>query len=501
MSSNLVAIHEKSKQYDWEATYVRTPIKYRSKYVIPKKGKDPFRMLVRDYMAMEAEKDDRVYGFYDGAVRMRLSDRMEPRHVECTKLVMDALKNAEYQAVGGAGFLITAMENQELRQGYAAQMIDEVRHAQIESAMFQYYARHYEDPAGFDIHQRMVAQHPGGLISVGLFQALNTGDPIDVVVALNIMGETAFTNVLFVGLTQTAAANGDDAFCTTLLSIQSDESRHMANGYGSLMAVLQDESNVPLLNESIERYFWLYANDVNNLVGWHSEYGARVRPNAYKDLFEEWVVDDFVGGFLDRLSEFGIQPPRCLGKAAANCEWQHHTVGLGLAALWPFHFWRSDAMGPQDYEWFEQHYPGWHAVYGGMWDAYRQLADPAMGHLLLQELPSLPPFCQVCQLPCVLPRLDQNEFRLVEHDGRRFGVCSEMCAWIFERWPLAYCARTSFWEPFHGMDMADVIVAAGLLRPDGRTLIGQPTLDRDQRLWTIDDIRRIGYTVKDPLQA
>jgi methane monooxygenase component A alpha chain/propane monooxygenase large subunit len=51
------------------------------------------------------------------------------------------------------------------------------------------------------------------------------------------------------------------------------------------------------------------------------------------------------------------------------------------------------------------------------------------------------------------------------------------------------------------MDLADVIVAAGLLRPDGRTLIGQPTLDPNQRMWTVDDIRRIGYTVKDPLQA
>jgi methane monooxygenase component A alpha chain/propane monooxygenase large subunit len=502
MSGNLVAVHEKSKQYDWERTYVKTPIKYRSKYTIPKgKGKDPFRTLVRDYMAMESEKDDRVYGFLDGAVRMRLADRMEPRHVECTKLVMPALKNAEYQAVGGSGFLITALENQELRQGYAAQMIDEVRHSQIESVMFQYYARHYEDPAGFDIHQRMIGQHPGGLISVGLFQALNTGDPIDVVVALNIIGETAFTNVLFVALPQAAAANGDHVFATTLLSIQSDESRHMANGYGTLMTVLQDENNIPLINEALERYFWIYANDVNNLIGWHTEYGAKVRPNAYKDVFEEWVVDDFIGNFVDRLGEFGVTPPRCLAKASQNCNWQHHTVGIGLAALWPLHFWRSDAMGPEDYTWFENHYPGWHSVYGGLWDGHRALADPAGGHLLLQELPGVPPFCQVCQLPCILPRLDQNEFRIVQHRGKPFALCSEMCAWIFSKWPLAYSGRKSFWEKYHGWDLADVIVDLGLLRPDGRTLIGQPTLDPNQRMWTIDDIRRIGYEVKDPLHG
>ena len=35
---------------------------FQTKFHIPKKGKDPFRHLIRDYMAMEAEKDDRQYG-------------------------------------------------------------------------------------------------------------------------------------------------------------------------------------------------------------------------------------------------------------------------------------------------------------------------------------------------------------------------------------------------------------------------------------------------------
>ena len=133
--------------------------------------------------------------------------------------------------------------------------------------------------------------------------------------------------------------------------------------------------------------------------------------------------------------------------------------------------------------------------------AFVSLSDPAGGHLLLQELPGVPPFCQVCQLPCILPRLDQNEFKIVSHDGKSFAVCSDMCAWIFEKWPLAYRGRRSFWGKYHGWDLADVITDLGLLRPDGRTLIGQPTLDPKQRLWTIDDIRRIGYEVKDPLHG
>lgn len=44
-------------------------------------------------------------------------------------------------------------------------------------------------------------------------------------------------------------------------------------------------------------------------------------------------------------------------------------------------------------------------------------------------------------------------------------------------------------DPSHGL---------GYVRPDGKTLIGQSALDLD-RLWTIDDIRAIGFEVKDPL--
>jgi methane monooxygenase component A alpha chain/propane monooxygenase large subunit len=43
-----------------------------------------------------------------------------------------------------------------------------------------------------------------------------------------------------------------------------------------------------------------------------------------------------------------------------------------------------------------------------------------------------------------------------------------------------------------------VIIELGLVREDGKTLIGQPSIDSD-RMWTIDDIRRLGYEVKDPL--
>jgi methane monooxygenase component A alpha chain/propane monooxygenase large subunit len=35
---------------------------------------------------------------------------------------------------------------------------------------------------------------------------------------------------------------------------------------------------------------------------------------------------------------------------------------------------------------------------------------------------------------------------------------------------------------------------------DGKTLVGQPSIDL-KRMWTIDDIRRLNFEVKDPLQS
>jgi len=500
MPSSLTALHERTKSYDWEHTSVQRRPKFETKYKVPKKGKDPFRVLIRDYMKMEAEKDDRTHGFLDGAVRTREATRIEPRFAELMKPVLPILTNAEFQAVAAAGMIISAIDNQELRQGYAAQMLDEVRHAQLEMALRHYYVKNSPDPAGWDLGQRGLYQQPSGLLSIGEFQHFNTGDPLDCIIDLNIVIETAYTNILLVATPQVATINGDNAFATTFLSIQSDEARHMANGYGSIMALVGEEENIPLINESLNRHFWHSHRALDALVGFASEYGARTRPWSYHDQWQEWVVDDFVGGFIERLSEFGVQPPSRLGAAANAVPWLHHTTAQVFAAIWPLNFWRMDAQGPADFEWFENNYPGWSAAYQGFWEGYKALADPAMGRLILQELPGLPPICQVCQLPTVMPRLDANEVRIVELGGKPYAVCSEGCEWIFRTWPEAYRHRKQFWERYHGWDLADAIVDLGYLRPDGRTLIGQPLLEMD-RPWTIDDIRAIGYEIKNPLAA
>src|SRR5262249_55455017 len=147
-------------------------------------------------------------------------------------------------------------ENPELRQGYMAQELDELRHVQSESWLNRYYTRHSRDPIGFDVAVKVREWNP-------LLQAVRagtecyaTGDPILGCLTLQMVGETAYPNPFFVTLTEVAARAGDHVLPSLFLSIQSDEGRHMANGYATISAVLSDDRNLAFLQDDIDEAFW-----------------------------------------------------------------------------------------------------------------------------------------------------------------------------------------------------------------------------------------------------
>jgi methane monooxygenase component A alpha chain len=105
-------------------------------------------------------------------------------------------------------------------------------------------------------------------------------------------------------------------------------------------------------------------------------------------------------------------------------------------------------------------------------------------------------------MPCVFPRPDANEVRLsIDTAGQRHAFCSEACQHIFRQAPERHSGMT-WWEVNDGVELSRYIEDGGLLRSDGRTLMGQPHVHTDERwLWTIDDIRRTGVVIQDPLKA
>ena len=78
MARSLETVHAKAKSYDWPFTVGDQRPKFPTQYTIPATGKDPFRMLIRDYVKMEAEKDDRTHGFLDGLLRMGTAGEVQP---------------------------------------------------------------------------------------------------------------------------------------------------------------------------------------------------------------------------------------------------------------------------------------------------------------------------------------------------------------------------------------------------------------------------------------
>ena len=87
-----------------------------------------------------------------------------------------------------------------------------------------------------------------------MLEDLLTCDPVETSLGLQMFVETAYTNVFFVGLSTAAAAHGDKMMASTMLTIQSDEARHMANGWATFATLLQDDRNVPLVQQALDKW-------------------------------------------------------------------------------------------------------------------------------------------------------------------------------------------------------------------------------------------------------
>ena len=167
-------------------------------------------------------------------------------------------------------------ESVEIHNGLAIQMIDEVRHSTIQMNLKRLYMNHYVDPAGFDISEKGFSNCYAGTIGRQFGEGFITGDAITAAnIYLTIVAETAFTNVLFVAMPGEAAANGDYLLPTVFHSVQSDESRHISNGYSIILMALADERNRQLLQRDLRYAWWNNHAVVDAAIGTFIEYGTR----------------------------------------------------------------------------------------------------------------------------------------------------------------------------------------------------------------------------------
>ena len=301
MSRQSVAkAHQKIQELAWEPLYHEPVSQYGTDYTFQKAAKkDPLKQVLRSYFPMQEEKDHRVYGAQDGAIRGNMFRQVQERWLEWQKLFLSIIPLPEISAARAMPLLFRTVPNPELHNGQAIQMIDEVRHSTIQQNLKRLYMNNYIDPAGFNSSLRNFQNDYCGTIGRQFAEGFITGDAITAAsIYLTIVAETAFTNTLFVAMPAEAAANGDYLLPTVFHSVQSDESRHISNGYATLLMALADESNHQLLERDLRYAWWNNHRVVDAAIGTFIEYGTKDRRKdreSYAEMWRRWIYDDYAG--------------------------------------------------------------------------------------------------------------------------------------------------------------------------------------------------------------
>jgi methane monooxygenase component A alpha chain/propane monooxygenase large subunit len=491
--------YDRVKSMDWEPSYIDPALKYvePTRFHLPKKAVDPFKTFVREYFQMEREKDNRHFAMLEAASRFQ-SSAPEPRWMEAMKFVLSNLSSVEYSAGRQMGRMARVVAPPELRQGYMMQALDEMRHTQLELGTLRHHMRTWEDPAGYDIALYGTSTNLGAGIFRAFIEDSLTCDPVETSLAIQVFGETATTNMFFIGMTTAATLSGDPVLASTLLTIQSDEARHMANGYATLVTLLSDDRNIPLVQDVMDKWSW------RNHVGFEvplllaADYFTKHKTESGKEMYQRWILEDFYGNFYRKLEKYGIKQPLWMDHILRNIEWASHSAAVYLFGAWPEFYHRYDPPDEREMDWFEQKYPGWYSYYGKFWENYRESMDPRNRKFILSDLGKLPAFCRVCQLPWIFPRPDASAGRRMWKDGQWLVFCSPGCEWIYNREPEHYRGFKTFYDIYDGWEFSEVVRDLGYIRPDGKTLIAQPWLDREH-MWTSEDLKACNYLVRSPL--
>ena len=434
--ASITKAHQKIQELSWEPTFVEPVDKYPTDYTFEKAPKkDPLKQVLRSYFPMEEEKDNRVFGAMDGAIRGNMFRQVQQRWMEWQKLFLSIIPFPEISAARAMPLAINAVPNPEVHNGLAIQMIDEVRHSTIQMNLKRLYMNHYIDPAGFDLTEKGFANCYAGTIGRQFGEGFITGDAITAAnVYLTIVAETAFTNVLFVAMPGEAAANGDYLLPTVFHSVQSDESRHISNGYSIILMALADERNRQLLERDLRYAWWNNHAVVDAAIGTFIEYGTKDRRKdreSYAEAWRRWIYDDYYRSYLVPLEKYGLTIPHDLVEESWNRiinKGYIHEVAQFFATGWFANYWRIDPMDDEDFEWFEFKYPGWYDKYGKWWEKYAELSKKNGHKPIAFEAEAnyqYPHRCWTCMVPCLI----REDTVMDEVDGQVRTYCSETCHW------------------------------------------------------------------------
>ena len=484
-------------------------------YKIKKAPRDPMKQVLRSYFPMQEEKDNRVYGALDAALRGDMFRNVEPRWVEWMKLFLAIIPFPEISAARSMAMVGRLAPGEELRTGFTMQMVDEFRHSTIQMNLKKWYMENYIDPAGFDITEAAFGKCYATTIGRQFAEGFVTGDAITSAnVYLTVVAETAFTNTLFVAMPSEAARNGDYALPTVFLSVQSDESRHIGNGHSLLMAMINDPDNHLLLERDLKYAFWQNHAIVDAAIGTFIEYGTTNRDKnkeSYAELWHRWIYEDYYRTYMLPLEKYGIKIHHDDVAAAwdriVKKNYVHKTAQF-FSVGWPVNFWRIEAQTEQGLRVVRAQVSRLVRRVRQLLEVVRASSATGRDQHPVQRGHGLRLSASLLELHGALP--DPRGFLL--RRGRRQDVHLLLGSLPLDPQgrvrrrirgppdagdgPLQRPARVG--DCYHGWDLADAIKDLGFVRDDGKTLMPQPHLHfDDSKMWTLDDVR--GHTLGSPL--
>lgn len=499
-------VHRWLQSFTWDFDKNRT--KYSTKYKMANDTKEQFKLIAKEYARMESVKDERQFGsLQDVLTRVDAANRVHPKWNESMKVISNFLEVGEYNAIAATGLLWDSATAPEQKNGYLGQVMDEIRHTNQCGYINYYYAKQGQDAAGHNDARRTRAIGPlwKGMKRV-FADGFISGDAVECSINLQLVGEACFTNPLIVAVTEWASANGDEMTPTVFLSIETDELRHMANGYQTVVSIANDEAASKYLNTDLNNAFWTQQKYFTPVLGMMFEYGSHFKVEPWVKTWNRWVYEDWGGIWIGRLGKYGVESPASLRDAKKDAYWAHHDLFLLAYALWPTGFFRLTLPTAEEAEWYEANYPGWYDMYGKVYEEWRARGceDPNSGFLPLQWFAenNHPIYIdRVSQVPfCPSYSKGASTLRVLEFNGKKHSFSDQWGERMWLSEPERYECQNIF-EQYEGRELSEVIAEGHGVRSDGKTLIAQPHTSKDGKLWTLDDIKKIGCVFADPLKA
>jgi len=400
---------------------------------------EAFKTSYREYVENQHEKDAAVYAVRDAVGRLENMENLATPWINGLKVHAAALALAEFTGTIGNLRGTRFGRDSAWRAMACFGALDEFRHTQIPLILIHELVRWNPQ---FDWTHRFY--HTNNWFAIAarhFFDELTLGqNAIEFHIATNVVLETGFTNLQFVGLASLAREAGDYLFEKMVTSIQTDEARHAQIGYPVLALVVKHDPEYA--QYLIDKWFWRNWHMFSILTGVTMDYltNAGQRSSSFKEFMEEWIVDQF----FRTLDEFGLKKPWYWDIFLEELDIYHHMI-YASAYTYRATLWFDFVMpGPEDRTWLSEKYPRhWHDM-EAVWDrigARWSEVGPGSDNEMFVHATALPTFCDLCQLPLSAGTPRNNTANTLTFEGRNYIFCSQPCRWIFLREPERYAGH------------------------------------------------------------